>query len=738
MRFYETGLDYLRDELALLEQGLRVLLADFESKEINGQTPMSMRGLVVNAIDIERSFLVNESLQEEDALASFRQFRLETERQFSHHIHDSVSEGARLPFAYLSWTLRLSTWEKRCVMLCLAAELDSRYESWFGYLNDDVTLRVPTAELALRLLGDSKEEFYLARSLLAGYSTLGRFVLRSGRAAVPAERSMLKQPLRMDPRIISFLLDTEKLDSRIEDVCTLFDGARLAPELAFNCELQDMLLQIVQRERSYKGDKALAQQDENEQYEIPFIQLSGPSGAGKKLHARHLAQSLEQPLLLVKLDKLAKDEDAMAGQLNNIVRESLLSVAVLCFDESEGERSASEGWPHQQEMVRKALANYIELARLPVVLWLTRVERRASQLPLPAFSVLTSHTVHVPNAEARLQLWQRCSDERADRSLLRHLADKYAFTAGQIEGMSKQADRLAFHNKHEFPTLDDYAQASRTQVQHRLSELAEKQRLVRRWDDLILPEEPLELLKDACSRHKHSETVFNRWGFGHKLPYGRGLSMLFAGPPGTGKTMAAEVVAGEMGLELYRIDLSRVVSKYIGETEKNLRELFAEAESSGAVLFFDEGDSLFGKRTEVRDSNDRFANMEASYLLQRIESFEGISILATNLLQNMDEAFLRRMQVIVNFPFPDAAHREQIFRSLLPKDAPLDPDLDLAFLAARIDASGGHIKNIVLSAAFMAASEQASIGMRHMVRSTRQELHKMGKIVVKESFEPYN
>jgi len=738
MQLYETGLDYLRDELALLERGMRILLAEFESKEIDGQTPMSMRGLIVNAIDIERSFQGRESNQEPDVLDSFRQFRLEMEREFSQNIHDSISEGASLPFAYLSWSLRLTTWEKRCVMLCLAAELDSRYESWFGYLNDDVTLRVPTAELALRLLGDSKEEFYFARALLAGYSTLGRFVLRSDKAAVVPERSMLKQPLRMDPRIISFLLDTEKLDSRIEGVCTLYDGVKPPPELTFNFELQHRLLQAVHRERKQEGGRAIAEYDGDEQRQIPFIQLSGPSGAGKKLHARHLAQSLEQPLLLVKLDKLAKDGEAMAEQLRNIVRESLLFVAVLCFDEGAGDTTSAEGWPHHQERIRKALNEYMEMSRLPAVIWLTRTERRPSQLPLPSFAALTNQVVHAPNAEVRLQLWKRCGYEEADMGLLSHLADKYMFTAGQIAGMSRQAERLAHFNEHEFPTLDDYASASRTQVQHRLSELAEKQKLVRRWEDLILPEEPFELLKEACSRHKYSETVFNRWGFGQKLPYGRGLSMLFAGPPGTGKTMAAEVVAGELGLELYRIDLSRVVSKYIGETEKNLRELFAEAESSGAVLFFDEGDSLFGKRTEVKDSNDRFANMEASYLLQRIESFEGVSILATNLLQNMDEAFLRRMQVIVKFPFPDAAHREQIFRSLLPKEAPLDTDLDLSFLAARIDASGGHIKNIVLSAAFMAASEHAPIGMRHMVRATRQELHKMGKIVVKESFEPYN
>ncbi|WP_138752598.1 AAA family ATPase [Paenibacillus sinopodophylli] len=734
MRLYETGFEYLRDELAVLERGMRILLADFESKEMDGQTPMSMRGLMVSPADIERSLQESEWLEDEDVLASFRSYRVEQEQQMERNMNDSISEGVNLPFAYLSWRLRLGSWEKRCVLLCLAAELDTRYESWFGYLNDDVTLRVPTTELALRLLGDEEQDSYSLRSLLAGYSTLNRFVLRPDKAV--AERSSLKQPLRMDARIISFLLETESLDARIASVCRLYDRTEPTPELAFDQEIQVSLRLAVELERN-RQDASLSEERDG-MVSLPFIQLCGPSGAGKKLHARQLAGALEQPLLLIKLDKLARDGDAMEEQLRHVVREALLLDAMLCLDEGESELATAEGWSLIQERIRSAFTSYAEVARLPVLLWLTRLERRHSQLPMPRHSALINQALAVPGADVRLRLWEQSSHAEAEQEQLKRLADKYAFTAGQIEGMSMQAARLAARSKREHPSLEDYASASRSQVQHKLSELAVKQKVVREWDSLILPDEPLELLKDACSRHKYTETVFNRWGFGQKLPYGRGLSMLFAGPPGTGKTMAAEVVAGELGLELYRIDLSRVVSKYIGETEKNLRELFAEAENSGAILFFDEGDSLFGKRTEVKDSNDRFANMEAAYLLQRIETFEGVSILATNLLQNMDEAFLRRMQVIVKFPFPDAVQREQIFRSLLPISAPLDEDLDLSFLAARVDASGGHIKNIVLSAAFMAAAEQAPIGMRHMVRATRQELHKMGKIVVKESFEPYN
>ncbi len=721
MAIYSSGYHYLRDELDMLERGIRLMLEEYESRELEGQTPASMRGLVVTVADIGRSLQESEHPDAWDALSAYHTIRDAWEAAAAGAIEEASSEGISLPFASLRERLGLSPWERRCVALCLASELDSRFEGWFGYLNDDVTLRAPTAELALRLLGGAGEEWHTARKWLSGQTPLARFLLQPDKAGTAAERSSLKRPLRLDPRVVSFVLENEELDSRLANFCRIYSPTEETVPLFYDEEGQQKLCQSVLLEREKNG--------------LPFVLLSGPSGAGKKLHARHLARRLEMPLLLVELSKLSSDGDKQAEQLAHVVREALLQGAALALEEGQQDLAALESWPQQQERLRAAAASYADTARLPLVLWLTRQERRQTQLPLPSHAAVVPIALGIPSADIRFKMWQRSGS--APSELLRHIADKYAFTAGQMEGMGRQAQRLAEREGRDAPALEDYAAASRTQVQHRLSELAENRRLVRGWDDLVLPEEPLELLRDACNRYKYNETVLNRWGFGRKLPYGRGISMLFAGPPGTGKTMAAEVAARELGLELYRIDLSRVVSKYIGETEKNLRELFAEAENSGSILFFDEGDSLFGKRTEVKDSNDRFANMEAAYLLQRIESFDGVSILATNLLQNMDEAFLRRMQVIVKFPFPDAAQREQIFRSLLPPDAPLDDDLDLAFLAARVDASGGHIKNIVLSAAYMAAAEQAPIGMRQLIKATRQELHKMGKIIVKEAFAPY-
>jgi SpoVK/Ycf46/Vps4 family AAA+-type ATPase len=218
-----------------------------------------------------------------------------------------------------------------------------------------------------------------------------------------------------------------------------------------------------------------------------------------------------------------------------------------------------------------------------------------------------------------------------------------------------------------------------------------------------------------------------RWGFGDKVVTGSGTNALFAGPSGTGKTLAAEIVAHELQLDLYRIDLASVVSKYIGETEKNLDKIFAAAEGANGILFFDEADALFGKRSEVRDSHDRYANLEISYLLQRMEQHCGVAILATNLRQNLDEAFTRRLAFIVQFPFPDEAHRYRIWTGVWPPSAPLAPDVDLAALAKQLKLSGGSIRNIAVAAAFLAAADGQVVTRAHVFRAAQREFQKLGK-----------
>jgi SpoVK/Ycf46/Vps4 family AAA+-type ATPase len=252
-----------------------------------------------------------------------------------------------------------------------------------------------------------------------------------------------------------------------------------------------------------------------------------------------------------------------------------------------------------------------------------------------------------------------------------------------------------------------------------------------------LPARPVQQLREVCAAEKYRHVVYTRWGYGGRVAHGKGLNALFCGPSGTGKTMAAGILARDLALDLYKIDLSTVVSKYIGETEKQLSRIFQEARSSNAILFFDEADALFGKRSEVKDAHDRYANIETAYLLQKMEEYEGIVILATNFRRNMDEAFTRRMHHIVDFPFPDAGMRERIWRGLVPPDAPLAGDVNFGFLARQFELTGGNIRNVALAAAFLAAEAGGEICMEHFILGVSRELLKLGRVLSRTEFHEY-
>jgi SpoVK/Ycf46/Vps4 family AAA+-type ATPase len=277
------------------------------------------------------------------------------------------------------------------------------------------------------------------------------------------------------------------------------------------------------------------------------------------------------------------------------------------------------------------------------------------------------------------------------------------------------------------PTVEDLFAGARAQSGDSLAALACRVEPRYTWKDLVLPSDALTQLHEICQRVAHRQRVLGAWGFDRKLALGKGVNALFAGPPGTGKTMAAEVIASELRLDLYRIDLAGVVSKYIGETEKNLDRVFSAAEGANAILFFDEADALFGKRSEVRDSHDRYANLEISYLLQKMEQHEGVAILATNLRQNLDDAFMRRVAFTVHFPFPDESSRRLIWEQIWPPETPLAEDVDFDWMARQFRMSGGNIKNIALAGAFLAAEDGGRVTMGHLRQATWREHQKMGK-----------
>jgi SpoVK/Ycf46/Vps4 family AAA+-type ATPase len=268
--------------------------------------------------------------------------------------------------------------------------------------------------------------------------------------------------------------------------------------------------------------------------------------------------------------------------------------------------------------------------------------------------------------------------------------------------------------------------AARAQSSHALDEIADRIAPRATWDDIVLPADAVDQLREICSRVDGRDRVLDDWGFAEKLSRGRGTTALFSGGSGTGKTMAAEVIANALGVDLYRIDLARVVSKYIGETEKNLARVFAAAEGANAILFFDEADALFGKRSDVKDAHDRYANIEISYLLQRMEDYDGLAILATNLADNIDDAFSRRLAFHLYFPFPDEAARLQLWQRAWPAKVPLDDSIDRTRLATALKLSGAHIRNISLAAAYLAAADGTAVTLKHIALAAQREHLKSG------------
>ncbi|MBD2846096.1 ATP-binding protein [Paenibacillus sp. IB182496] len=728
---YEFSGQYWADELKRLELAVQYLL---QYKQLNGEHPFDpMRGLMVTEEEVVR--LLGHSDGVQDELPEELQRLAHIIGQWGLYIGDRLEAtaraGARLPLDVLAERFALGETERLCVIVSLAVELDRKFEKLYGYLNDDVTSKSPTLGLSAQLVsvlegGSAELPEAQVRAALAADGSLIRDLLEEaedgGRGA-----HLLTRPLRLDERIVRFLLHDESADPMLDGVTHLYEPGETPPALLVGQETLQRLQRLLDTSDAPSAvgigaDKGL------------FVLLHGPKGSGKKLLLRHLCGDLELPLLVVEGGSLGAERRQVRSLLRRIVREATLTGAVLAIDYGAEWEQLQEESPWLLAEWRRALNGFEGL-----VCWLSQQTKRLTALPAVGGRVFACEA-HIPSAQERERLWSHEAAARGWTHPLpwRALAELYRFTPGQIIAASAQAEEQA---RWEGATQIEEAHlraGALAQMDHRLERKARRLFPRHTFEDLILPSEQKDLLRQAYYQAKFRAKVYGDWGFDRRLSYGKGLSMLFAGPPGTGKTMAAEVVAGALELEVYKIDLSQMISKYIGETEKNLHELYEEAGKSNAILFFDESDALFGKRSEVKDAHDKYANVETAYLLQKMEEYEGISILATNFQQNIDEAFMRRINLVVKFPFPDAEHREQLWRTMVPPEAPLGEDVDFGYLADKLEMAGGGIKNIVVTAAFLAAAEDQPIGMRHFVAGAKQELKKTGKILVNDQWGGYD
>ncbi len=409
-------------------------------------------------------------------------------------------------------------------------------------------------------------------------------------------------------------------------------------------------------------------------------------------------------VLQVDVAKLPTDGAELARVLRAIVRESKLFAAPVLLEgiDDAGERMRVI----ERELIDGCDGVVLATAR-GACSWSTQVP------------VVTVEVPALSEAE-REAVWKRALGDSGEVS--QECARRYKISAGLIEKSAAAALRGGA------VTAESVQAAVRAQLERGIAGVATRIEVKQTWDDLVLPVDQFELLIELVARVRHRGRVMEEWGFGEKVGKGTGVAALLSGPPGTGKTMIAGLVAKELGLDLYQVDLSRIVSKYIGETEKQLAALFDAAEAGHAVLLFDEADSLFGKRTAVKSSNDRYANLETNYLLQRLEAFDGVAILTSNHESAIDQAFMRRLAMHVRVPMPAVEQRAQLWKALLPAKAEVEADLDVTPLAEQFAMSGGYIKNAVLRAAFLAAHAGTAIGATHLRRAARAEYEAMGKL----------
>jgi MoxR-like ATPase len=630
-------------------------------------------------------------------------------------VRTEASDGAgialRLPA--LGRLFGLTAMELDAVVIGLAPELRRKYDRLYAYLQDDLTRKRPSVDLVLELLCPQERRRWAARRLFTATAPLLRYgIFRTvDDPQSPSGSTGLAQFLALDPRICQYLLGSDDLDARLAGRIRMEQPPETGPD---------------DGEVPYpEGPARLAlhhlTRDDHGRTRL-IVHLHGPAGAGKNELARRTSHWLGMPLLGLDLHRLTGRGDEAGAVLRAALREALLQSAAVHLAGAEVLQREDEG------VLLGALSDaVVDFGGLLFLSGETEWPGVAEILDAP----VQPFAVPLPDVPRSIAHWRRVLQGHAadPEGWAAELATRFPLSSDRMRAVVEQAENQRLMESADRPlTLADITAACRDRSRSRLGGLAVRVRPRCRWADLVLPDDRIAHLREICDQARHRHHVHDTWGFDARLSHGKALSVLFSGPPGTGKTMAAEVLAHDLEVDLYKVDLSGIVSKYVGETEKNLAWIFTEAQAAGAILFFDEADALYGKRTEVSNAHDRYANIETSYLLQRMEEYDGMVILATNLRQNLDDAFTRRLRFVVEFPIPDAESRQRIWQTLFPSRAPISPDLDFAAFAREFPVAGGNIKNIVLNAAFLAAAEGSTIGRQHLLRGTRREFEKIGKL----------
>jgi hypothetical protein len=734
-------LQYLQAELARIDLLIR---REIRRWRLAGQNPAdTFRGMYVSDAEIddllERPFGSNwgetVALTPEE-VELFAEAENQTRHQIEAIIEEAERAGQTLRLRQLAQAFNLDRFELDTLLLCLASTLDIRYERFYGYLQDDVTRKRPSLGLVLDLLGEPGPErlgrlaYFTDSACLFKYRLIERIVETGS-----GKLSALRQILNPDETIVGWLLGNYQPHPDLGPHATLDDSP--------DNKLHQLLAAEV-----WPGLQPLLHEGG------AIFVFYGPDQASQKEAANLCAAEIKRPLLRVDLAGVLEAGLAPLPAITLALREARL-LGALPFLEGWDACLSSAAGKNLAEVLAEIYAFPYGVILAGQKAWQPRDDGRERNLfwlefPIPSYTQRVALWQHYlaadrgPQTAAQTEL--ALQDDHSSPLTNNHvppvaaapggrpitgLAGQFALTSAQIRAAVASARDMARQQQRTLNQQDLFT-AARAYSNPNLTDLARKVIPRFGWPDIILPADQLTILHEIVATVRSRPLVLDTWGVGQKLVSSRGVTILFAGPPGTGKTMAAEVIAGELELDLYKIDLSTIVSKYIGETEKNLEKIFNEAASSNAILFFDEADAIFGKRSEVKDAHDRYANIEVSYLLQRMEAYDGVTILATNLRANLDDAFTRRLQFAVDFPFPERKDRLRIWQTLFPPDVPRDARIDFEMLAERFKLAGGNIRNIIVSAAYLAGADGGYVTMQHLLHGTRRELQKMGRLIGEE------
>lgn len=708
---YDDAMQHLAAEMSWVDDLLRIEIASL-SGDASLSSNDDIHGLTLTRPQIEALLSVDSNTSINTMRRDGRE-GVETKRQ---EIEERllVTDQDEVPLAWIMHWLKPTMAEYACLVLLLAPEIDGKYRRVYRYLQNDPLADGATLELLSRLLGHIGFSPASIRQAVDNTSGLRRHLLIRPDSRGDNQSFGMGTVYRVDERFANYVVGIDDLGARLSSCASSEPWSAEDRPNAIDPELVQRLEALVE-----------GRVDLSEDHRKLVVYLWGRAGSGRAWLIQFLSEKVHRGVIRLNVAAALKDPDRFAEVARLAAREALFSGCFLCV-ESFDALLTREHHDGLAEQLGQAIRAYSPITLIVGVSeWLPgALFREAIYIDAP---------VPMPDDNRSRQIWRNELDDTGfhfDEQCISKIVGTFRLTPGQIRDATNAARSLALWESPAAPRIrkEHLMRGCRGQLSTNLGKFATRITPTYTWDDIVLPADQMDQLQEICAQFRYSFTVLKHWNFDSKLSYGRGIAALFAGPSGTGKTMAAEVVASELGLPIYKVNLAAIVSKYIGETESNLNRVFDEAQDSNAILFFDEADAIFGRRSIVKDSHDRHANTEVAFLLQKLEEMDSqLAILSSNLKANIDTAFFRRIRFILDFSMPTRQLREQIWRGVFPHESPVCADVDFALLARRLEISGGNIKNIGLRAAFSAAAAGEEITMNHLEQASRRELQKIGR-----------